>query len=173
MGEIVDEDDDNELFFCSSDCRRMRDIPGTPKTFTGFLLRIAQLISATGSLYNYINVPSSCASLDSSSNYLISVLFLPIMWSAIFFLYFLTCKNVVHDTNLISVLVITGDSVMAFSGLACASALFGVAMYFNDKVQLRHGAGCPELWMSSVLALMSCSINFTSFLVVLWATAKH
>lgn len=150
----------------------MRDFPGTPGTWTGLVLRIAQCVFAVASIAfmatttSFFNFTAFC--------YLIASMGLQVIWSFVLALldaYALVRKKALHNPVLVSLFVV-GDWVTATLSLAAASASAGITvLYFSDVGNCRIAEECQKYQMSVALAFMSWMTIAISSLIMLWLLA--
>nr|TKW32300.1 hypothetical protein SEVIR_2G159400v2 [Setaria viridis] len=112
----------------------MKDVLGSPGTWSGMALRLSQCVSAGGSMaamataYGFSNYTAFC--------YLIASMGLQLLWSfglACLDIYSLKTKRDLHNPVLVSLFVV-GDWVTAILSFAAASASAGVTILFERDV---------------------------------------
>uniref|UniRef100_A0A1J3GD91 CASP-like protein n=1 Tax=Noccaea caerulescens TaxID=107243 RepID=A0A1J3GD91_NOCCA len=151
----------------------MIDIPGTPGTLTGLLLRISQCVLAAGSI-SYMVTSGGFFSFTAFC-YLIAAMGLQLLWSfglAILDTFALVRKKTLLSPVLISLFVV-GDWVTATLSLAGASSSAGiVVLYFGDLGSCSFEAQCWRYQLSVALAFLCWITIAVSSLTTLWLLAS-
>ncbi|KAK2453940.1 CASP protein 5B3 [Trifolium repens] len=150
----------------------MKNFSGTPGTFLGLILRMAQFIFAAASIASIATTPSFYN--FTAFCYLIASMALQIIWSfalASLDAYALVRKKVLLNPVLISLFVV-GDWVTATLSLAAASASAGITvLYFNDMGHCHFGEECQKYQISVAFAFLSWISVSISSLIMLWLLA--
>ncbi|KAL7144932.1 hypothetical protein ABFS83_07G044300 [Erythranthe nasuta] len=150
----------------------MKNFPGTPGTWTGLILRMAQCLFAAGSI-------ASMATTTSFFNYtafcyLIASMGLQVIWScglALMDAYSLLRKKVLHSPVLVS-LFLVGDWVTATLSLAASSSSAGITvLYFGDLGVCGLGEECTRYQMAVALAFLGWISIAISSLIMFWLLA--
>ncbi|KAF3484704.1 hypothetical protein F2Q69_00053705 [Brassica cretica] len=149
------------------------DIPGTPGTFTGLVLRISQCVFAAASI-SYM-VSSGAFFNYTAFCYLIAAMGLQVIWSsglAILDTFALLRKKTLHSPVFVSLFVV-GDWVTSTLSLAGASSSAGVmVLYFGDLGSCSFEAECWRYQLSVTLAFLSWISISVSSLTTLWLLAS-
>ncbi|CAH8382127.1 unnamed protein product [Eruca vesicaria subsp. sativa] len=140
----------------------MIDIPGTPGTFTGLVLRISQCVFAAASI-SYM-VSSGAFFNYTAFCYLIAAMGLQVIWSS--GLAILDTFALLRKKTLLS-------PVTATLSLAGASSSAGImVLYFGDLGSCSFEAECWRYQLSVTLAFL-CWISISiSSLTTLWLLAS-
>ncbi|KAI3459489.1 hypothetical protein Pfo_016152 [Paulownia fortunei] len=150
----------------------MKNFAGTPGTWTGLVLRMAQCFFAAGSIASmattktFFNFTAFC--------YLIASMGLQVIWSfGLAFLdsYALVRKKVLHNPVLVSLFVV-GDWVTATLSLAAAASSAGITvLYFGDLGSCSLGEECTKYQMAVAFAFLSWITIAISSLIMFWLLA--
>ncbi|KAJ4774403.1 CASP-like protein [Rhynchospora pubera] len=154
---------------------RMKDFLGSPGTWSGFALRIAQCGFAAASV-------AVMASANGFSNYtafcyLIASMGLQLLWSlglACLDIYALRTKRDLHNPVLVSLFVV-GDWVTAILSFAAACSSAGVALLFEKDVHFCKTfpqLSCGRYALSVLLAFMTWTFTATSSVSMFWVLAS-
>ncbi|KAL6594314.1 hypothetical protein ACP70R_045397 [Stipagrostis hirtigluma subsp. patula] len=149
----------------------MKDVVGSPGTWSGLALRVSQCVSAGASVaamataYGFSNYTAFC--------YLIASMGLQLLWSfglACLDIYSLKTKRDLHNPVLVSLFVV-GDWVTAILSFAAASASAGVTILFERDVhfcRMYPQLSCGRYELSVILAFITWSFIATSAVSMFW-----
>ncbi|XP_010274801.1 PREDICTED: CASP-like protein 5B3 isoform X2 [Nelumbo nucifera] len=134
---------------------KMKDLPGTPGTLTGLILRISQCLFAVGSI---ISMATASTFFNSTAFcYLIASMGLQVIWSfglALLDAYALARKKILHNIILVSLFVV-GDWVTATLSLAAASSAAGITVLYSRDLGGCRVPDCPKFQMLGLLSIAS------------------
>ncbi|XP_072975846.1 CASP-like protein 5B3 [Typha angustifolia] len=153
----------------------MKEVVGSPGTWSGLLLRTGQCAFAGASIG--VMVSALGFSNYTAFCYLIASMGLQALWSfglACLDVYALKTKRDLHNPVLVSLFVV-GDWVTATLSFAAACSSAGVAVLFERDVQfcrMYPQFSCSRYELSVVLAFMTWSFVATSSLVMFWLMAS-
>ncbi|KAL1222669.1 CASP-like protein 5B3 [Cardamine amara subsp. amara] len=151
----------------------MIDIPGTPGTLTGLVLRISQCVFAAGSI-SYMVTSGGFFSFTAFC-YLIAAMGLQVLWSfglAVLDTFALVRKKTLLSPVLVSLFVV-GDWVTSTLSLAGASSAAGITvLYFGDLGSCSFKAECWKYQLSVALAFLCWITIAISSLTTLWLLAS-
>ncbi|CAJ2673822.1 unnamed protein product [Trifolium pratense] len=134
----------------------MKNFSGTPGTFLGMILRIAQFSFAAGSIASIATTPSFFN--FTAFCYLIASMALQIIWS--------------FALALLDAYALVRKKVTATLSLAAASASAGITvLYFHDMGNCNFGEECQKYQISVAFAFMSWISISISSLIMLWLLA--
>ncbi|BAF24586.1 cASP-like protein 5B3 [Oryza sativa Japonica Group] len=153
----------------------MKDVVGSPGTWSGMSLRVSQCVFAGASVvamasaYGFSNYTAFC--------YLIASMGLQLLWSfglACLDIYSLQTKRDLHNPVLVSLFVV-GDWVTAILSFAAASASAGVTILFERDVhfcRMYPQLSCGRYELSVILAFITWSFIATSAVSMFWLLAS-
>ncbi|KAJ3680770.1 hypothetical protein LUZ60_015259 [Juncus effusus] len=153
----------------------MKDVVGSPGTWSGFALRIAQCgfagasIGVMASAFGFSNYTAFC--------YLIASMGLQVLWSlglACLDIYALKTKRDLHNPVLVSLFVV-GDWVTSILSFAAACSSAGVTILFEKDVhfcKMYPQLACGRYGLSVLLAFMTWSFTATSAFSMFWLLAS-
>ncbi|TVU10969.1 hypothetical protein EJB05_44526, partial [Eragrostis curvula] len=161
----------------------MKDVVGSPGTWSGLALRVSQCVAAGASMaamataYGFSNYTAFC--------YLIASMGLQLLWSfglACLDIYSLKTKRDLHNPVLVSLFVV-GDWIIglatpkdakvvtAILSFAAASASAGVTILFERDVhfcRMYPQLSCGRYELSVILAFITWSFIATSAVSMFW-----
>ncbi|XP_057433639.1 CASP-like protein 5B3 isoform X2 [Lotus japonicus] len=152
----------------------MRNFPGTPGTFLGLFLRMAQFTFAAGSVASMItttrffNLTAFC--------HLITLMGLQFIWSFTLALVdaYALVKKIFPFNPILVCRIAVGDWVTAILSLSAASASAAITvLYFHDVGHCHLGHECHKYQISVALAFMSWISTSISALIMLWLVASE
>ncbi|ERN08048.1 hypothetical protein AMTRI_Chr08g161470 [Amborella trichopoda] len=151
----------------------MKDLPGTPGTLSGLLLRLGQCLFAAASMG--VMVTASGFSNYTAFCYLMASMGLQMLWSmglAGLDAYALRIKRDLQNPVLVSLFVV-GDWVTATLSLAAACSSAGITVLYDKDLgfcKTQH-MPCERYSISIALAFMTWFLIDISSLIMLWVLA--
>ncbi|XP_031488388.1 CASP-like protein 5B2 [Nymphaea colorata] len=155
----------------------MKDLPGTPGTVSGLVLRAGQCLLAAGSIAAMVTATGF--SNYTAFCYLIASMGLQVLWSlglACLDAYALRIKRDLQNPVLVSLFVV-GDWVTATLSLAAACSSAGVTvLYAKDLARcsskMQQPLPCQRFQLSVALAFGTWFLIALSSLIMFWLLAS-
>ncbi|XP_031484612.1 CASP-like protein 5B2 [Nymphaea colorata] len=154
----------------------MKDLPGTPGTISGLLLRMGQCLFAAASIAAMVTATGF--SSYTAFCYLIASMGLQVLWSlglACLDAYALRIKRDLQNPVLVSLFVV-GDWVTAILSLAAACSSAGVTVLYARDVGYCNNKNapmpCQKFQLSVALAFGTWFLIALSSLIMFWLLAS-
>uniref|UniRef100_A0A0E0JR02 CASP-like protein n=1 Tax=Oryza punctata TaxID=4537 RepID=A0A0E0JR02_ORYPU len=153
----------------------MRELAGSPGTWSGLSLRVGQLVFAAASVCATASALGFAA--YTAFCYLIASMGLQALWSlglACLDCYALKFKKDLHSAVLVSLFVV-GDWVTAILSFAASCSAAGVVVLFDrDIYACRRDPQlpCGRFELATACAFLSWAFSATSALVMFWLLAS-
>uniref|UniRef100_A0A0D9V7R9 CASP-like protein n=1 Tax=Leersia perrieri TaxID=77586 RepID=A0A0D9V7R9_9ORYZ len=149
----------------------MREMAGSPGTWSGLSLRVGQLLFAAASVCATASAIGFAA--YTAFCYLIASMGLQALWSlglACLDCYALRFKKDLHSAVLLSLFVV-GDWVIAILSFAASCSAAGVVVLFDRDIR-DPLLPCGRFELATACAFLSWAFSATSALVMFWLLAS-
>ncbi|BAD81835.1 integral membrane protein-like [Oryza sativa Japonica Group] len=152
----------------------MRELAGSPGTWSGLSLRVGQLVFAAASVCATASALGFAA--YTAFCYLIASMGLQALWSlglACLDCYALKFKKDLHSAVLLSLFVV-GDWVTAILSFAASCSAAGVVVLFDRDIYACRNPQlpCGRFELAIACAFLSWAFSATSALVMFWLLAS-